>query len=329
MASGAEAVAARWLSTGKADLDSGITSQLDKLKAALEKESDVVVLFGAEITGAAVRDLVSFGARLPGRTRYMALGDFVNSRGAADMGLLPDRLPGYASVADPAARALFSKLWGAEIPATPGLDARAMLAAAAAGRLKALYVVGANPFRTFQAAPSGRPAGLDLLVVHELFLTETAQCADIVLPAACVYEKEGTVTNTAGEVQRVRRSMDPQGPRSDFDLLRILMHQLASLGLGSAPRARTADAVFEEMRQSVPGYDLPLANLLTGGAEIAAASFAASDPSYDADGLVFSSRDNLFSSGTLGRYCSKLNSCNEAKEVPWSSSPSTQSWWYR
>jgi hypothetical protein len=79
----------------------------------------------------------------------------------------------------------------------------------------------------------------------------------------------------------------------------------------------------------VPGYDLPLANLLAGGAEPAAASFAAPDPSYDSDGLVFSSRDNLFSSGTLGRYCSKLNSCNEAKEVPWSSSPNTQSWWYR
>jgi NADH-quinone oxidoreductase subunit G len=329
VASGGEALAARWLDTGKAGLDSGVVAQLDNLKTALDKESDVVVLFGAEITGAAVRDLVSFGARLPGRTRYMALGYFVNSRGAADMGLLPDRLPGYASVADAAARALFSKLWGAEIPVAPGLDARAMLDAAVPGRLKALYVVGANPFRTFESVVSSRPAGLDLLVVHELFLTETAQCADIVLPAACVYEKEGTVTNTAGEVQRVRRSLDPQGPRSDFDLLRILMHQVAGLGLGSAPRARTPDAVFEEMRQTVPGYDLPLANLLAGGAEPAAASFAAPDPSYDSDGLVFSSRDNLFSSGTLGRYCSKLNSCNEAKEVPWSSSPNTQSWWYR
>ena len=76
-----------------------------------------MVLFGADIQGAAIRDLVSLGARFGGKTRFMALGDYANSRGAADMGVLPDRLPGYAHLSDAAERARFGKLWGGEISA--------------------------------------------------------------------------------------------------------------------------------------------------------------------------------------------------------------------
>jgi NADH-quinone oxidoreductase subunit G len=205
-----------------------------------------------------------------------------------------------------------------------------MMEGAAAGKLKALYVVGANPLKTFGAEQPGRMAGLELLVVHDMFLTETAQRADVVLPAASTYEKDGTVTNTAGEVQLTHRAIDPQGPRSDFDLLRILSHQLGMLGLGSPIRLRTAEAAFDEIRQHVAGYDLSQPSLLGGGAEAATASCKAAEPSYDAPaGAVFSSHDYLFTSGTLGHYCSRLTSTNEANETPWSSSPSTQSWWYR
>ncbi len=90
-----------------------------------------MIVFGADIQGAAVRDLVQFGSRLPGKTRYMALGDYANSRGAADMGVLPDRLPGYAPISDATERARFGKLWGGEIPPAPGLNARANDGAAA------------------------------------------------------------------------------------------------------------------------------------------------------------------------------------------------------
>ena len=128
--------------------------------------------------------------------------------------------------------------------------------AAAAGKLKALYVVGANPLKTFGVAQPDRLAGLELLVVQDMFLTETAQRADVVLPAASTYEKDGTLTNTAGEVQLTHRAIDPQGPRSDFDLLRILSHQLGMLGLGSPIRLRTPEAAFDEIRQHVAGYDL-------------------------------------------------------------------------
>src|SRR5487761_764056 len=330
VAAGTEGRAASWLATGSGNLDSKITDELAKLKDALAKEKDVVVLFGASVRGAALRDLVKFGAGLSGQTRYMALGDYSNSRGAADMGIFPDRLPGYSPLADAGERSRWGKLWGQEIPAKPGMNARQMMQAALDGKLKALYVVGANPIKTFGVTAPDKIAGLDLLVVQDMFMTETARRADVILPAASTYEKDGTLTNTAGEIQTVRRSVDAQGPRSDFDLLRILIHQLAQLGLGTAMKHRTPEAVLEEIRQNVRGYDVSVAGLLAGGIEQVTPAPTAADGSYDvAADLIFSSQDDLFTSGTLGRYCSKLNSTKESKERPWSSSPTTQSWWYR
>jgi len=325
-----EAHALHWMATEQGQFDANATQKLVELKAALEAESDVVVMFGASIQGATIRDLVSLSARFGGKTKFMALGDYANSRGAADMGLLPDRLPGYAPLSDSAERARYAKLWGGDISDTPGLSAREMMEAAVAGKLKVLYVVGANPAKTFKLSESGRIAGFELLVVQDMFLTETAKHADVVLPGASTYEKEGTMTSTAGEVQMTHRAIDPQGPRSDFDLLRILSHQLGMLGLGTAIRLRTPEAAFAEIRQHVPGYDLSFANLLAGGAEIARASCRVPESSYNPPaGAIFSSEDYLFTSGTLGDYCSKLISTNEAKEKPWGSSPSTQSWWHR
>ncbi len=182
------------------------------------------------------------------------------------MGLLPDRLPGYAHVDDSAAREGFERLWGGVIPSKPGLTAPAMVDAAQNGKLKALYVMGANPLAHFGTLGFGR-GKLDLLIVHEMFLTETAKLADIVFPAASAYEKEGSVTNTSGEIQLLHKAAEVMGPRTDFDLLRILSHQLERLGLGKAFHYKTPAAVFEEIRKAVPGYDVQAAGLLTGGAE--------------------------------------------------------------
>jgi NADH-quinone oxidoreductase subunit G len=327
---GAEADAVRWLTKGEGQFDANVSEALGKLKASIEQETDVLIIFGASIHGGAIFDLVAFGSRLQGKTRYLPLGDYANSRGAAEMGVLPDWLPGYAPLSDSSERSRFGKLWGGEIPAAPGMNAREIMEAASAGKLKALYVVGANPVKTFHVSGPDRIAGLDLLIVQDMFLTETAQRADVVLPAASTYEKDGTMTNTAGEVQMTHRAVDAQGPRSDFDLLRILTHQLAMLGLGSPVRLRTPEAAFDEIRQHVAGYGLSVAHLLAGRAEPSHAACKTVDTSHDVPAdLVFSSHDFLFSSGTLGRYCSKLNSTNEAKDTPWISSPSTQSWWYR
>ena len=309
---GAEAAAVGALA-GKGAAPAGAAQALAEIKKAVEAESDVAILFGAGVGGGAIADLVGWGSKLAGGARFMPLGDYANSRGAADMGLLPDCLPGYARVHEPADRHRYSELWGAAIPDRPGLSAKQMLDAAAAGKLKALYVVGANPFRTFGIA--ARPAGLELLIVHELFLTETSREADIILPAACAYEKSGTVTNTAGEVQLLRKAADPPGVRSDFDILRILAHQLEKKGLGTAPPARNPEAAFEEIRRNVPGYNVDIATLLTGGAALAAAAAARNGhkPFDVPAGAIRSAKDGLFSSGTLGRFCMMIESLAEAR----------------
>ena len=126
------------------------------------------------------------------------------------------------------------------------------------------------------------------------------------------------------------RSIDPQGPRSDFDLIRILSHQLGMLGVGAPIHLRTAEAAFDEIRQNVTGYDLPRFQPARRRRAAIHRNVQSVEPSYDVPvGNIFSSNDFLFTSGTLGRYCSKLTSTKEAKDKPWISSPSIQSWWYR
>ncbi|HEV1993741.1 MAG TPA: molybdopterin-dependent oxidoreductase, partial [Candidatus Acidoferrum sp.] len=317
VAEGQEAGALRWLAHEEGQLSPTLVEQLVQLKAGLEAESDVAVVFGAEVSGAAIAQLVAFGSKLPGKTRYMALGDYANSRGAADMGVLPDRLPGYAYVDNAGAREALEKLWCSVIPSKAGQTAPQMVEAAQAGKLKALYVVGANPLAHFGTLGFGR-GKLELLIVHEMFLTETAKVADIVFPAASAYEKEGTVTNTSGEVQMLHKGAEVMGPRSDFDLLRILSHQLEKLGLGKAFHYKTPAAVFEEIRKAVIGYDVQAAGLLTGGAEPTRVQFARNGHApYDVPvGLIRSAKDTLFTSGTLGRFCTMMESLPEAKTEP-------------
>jgi predicted molibdopterin-dependent oxidoreductase YjgC len=218
------------------------------------------------------------------------------------------------SVTDADARRKFGALWGATLPEKPGMDARGMLAAATKGQLKALYVVGANPIKTFGISAKDRLGKLDLLIVQDLFLTETAQLADIVLPAAAGYEKNGTMTNTAGEVQLVRKGGDTMGTRSDFDILRILSFQLAQHGVGKAIALRNTEATFEEIRQSVAGYNLQMATLLLGEAErTSPVSTTNGNAKFDVPaGAIFSSQDNLFTSGSLSPYLTMVRSLPEA-----------------
>ena len=311
---GQEAAAVRWLATGEGSLASGVSEKLSALKSALETEPEVAIVFGSELTGAAIHDLVAFGSRLPGKVRYMALGDYANSRGAADMGLLPDRLPGYAYLDNKAAAETLTKHWGAPVPTKPGLTAPQMIEAAQSGKLKALYVVGANPFAHFTKSGAGR-GSLGFLVVHEMFLTETAQLADVVFPAASAYEKDGSVTNTSGEIQLLHKAAEVMGARSDFDLLRILSHQFEKLGLGKAFHFKTPAAVFEEIRKTVPGYNVHPAGLLTGGAEPVKLQFSRNGHApYDVPvELIRPANDNLFTSGTLGRFCTMMQSLPEAE----------------
>jgi len=314
VAPGQEAAVLRWMAHEEGQLGHELVEQLVALKAALEQEPEVAIVFGAEISGAAIALLTAFGSKLPGQVRYMALADYANSRGAADMGVLPDRLPGYAYVDNAGAREAFEKLWGGVIPSQAGMTAPQMVEAAQSGKLKALYVMGANPLAHFGTLGFGR-GKLDLLIVHEMFLTETANQADIVFPAASAYEKDGTVTNTAGEIQLLHKAAEIMGPRTDFDLLRILSHQLAKLGIGKAFHYKTPAAVFEEIRKAVPSYNVQAAGLLTGGAEPSRVQFSRNGHgAYDVPaGLIRSAQDTLFTSGTLGRFCTMMESLPEAE----------------
>jgi NADH-quinone oxidoreductase subunit G len=196
------------------------------------------------------------------------------------MGLTPELLPGF----QPSGKI--------------GLRLDQMLTA----DLSVLWVVGANPLDG-----AARKAGF--LVVQDLFLTETARQADVVLPAACAYEKNGTVTSGTGEVQRLRRAINTMGAKPDLEIMGFLAREM---GVAAALGPWTPDAVFEEIRQNVRGYDLALPALATGGAVQTMpvnGRVAVSGP----PGSVRSRRNGLFRSGTLGRYSKVLNSVLESR----------------
>ncbi len=154
------------------------------LREKLRGEQNLVVIFGSELRGADIASLVKFGSAISG-AKFICLADYANSRGAADMGLYPDLLPGYHPTSG---NTEFHREWG-EISQSAGLDLPSMVDAAKAGKLKALYVVGSNPVGRLQIDPFA--FSKSFVVVQDMFLTETAVMADVVLPAANAYEKSG------------------------------------------------------------------------------------------------------------------------------------------
>ncbi len=152
-----------------------------------------------------------------------------NVQGACDMGALPNVYPGYQAVADEEVRRKFEAAWGVPLPASAGLTLVEMINAAADGRLKALYIMGENPMLSDPDITHVEEAlrRLDLLVVQDIFLSETAQLADVVLPAAAFAEKDGCFTNTERRVQRVRKALAPPGQaRDDWRIICDLSQRL-------------------------------------------------------------------------------------------------------
>jgi predicted molibdopterin-dependent oxidoreductase YjgC len=153
-----------------------------------------------------------------------------NVQGGGDMGALPDRLPGFQHVENDDLRARFDAAWGVPVPPKRGWHLSGMFEAMERGELTALYVVGENPMQSEadRARTERLLRGLDHLVVQDIFLTKTAEIADVVLPSAVgAVETEGTVTNSERRVQRVRKALEPPGEARDdlaivFDLARHL-----------------------------------------------------------------------------------------------------------
>ncbi len=136
-----------------------------------------------------------------------------NVQGACDMGALPNVYPGYQKVADDEVRAKFEKAWGCSLSPTPGLTHVELFDAAYRGEIKAMYIVGENPILSEANATHVAEAieKLEFLVVQDIFLSETAALADVVLPAGSFAEKDGCFTNTERRVQRVRKAIEPVG----------------------------------------------------------------------------------------------------------------------
>ncbi len=140
-----------------------------------------------------------------------------NVQGASDMGCAPTVFPGYQPCSDDTARAKFEEIWGTSLSGTPGIVATEMPDAILDGRLAGMWIMGENPIISDPNIEHARKAfeHLECLVVQDIFLTETAELADVVLPAASFAEKDGTFTNTERKVQMVRRAVPPPGQALD------------------------------------------------------------------------------------------------------------------
>ena len=174
-----------------------------------------------------------------------------NVQGACDMGGLPNVLTGYQPVADPAVREKFAASWKAPVPEKPGMTITDMIPAMLEGRLKGLYVIGENPKLSDPDWNHLHHAlkQLDFLVVQELFLSETAQAADVVLAAASVAEKEGTVTNTERRCMRLHQAIAPIG--NTLPDWRIISRLAAAMGYPMG--YENPEAIFDEMAALTPG----------------------------------------------------------------------------
>jgi formate dehydrogenase major subunit len=223
------------------------------------------------------------------------------------MGLAPDMLPGYVPVGDPTARAPFAKQWGVALDAAPGLTAPEILAAAAAGRIKALWIVGDEWLRSApdRALAEQALARAELVVVNELFPTATAARAHVVFAAASFAEKEGVRVNCERRLQRMARALAPRrGTRSDGDVF-----QAVARALGADWGYRSNEDVFREIARLVPGYHglswaslLPLGPTWAGAPRVAASVRPVEDPVAAGDGgLWLLSGGTLFQQGSLGQ----------------------------
>jgi formate dehydrogenase major subunit len=175
-----------------------------------------------------------------------------NVQGACDMGCLPGDLTGYQKVANPQVIEKFEKAWGAKLSDKPGLTVTEIVGKAGKGEIKFLYIMGENPMISDPDLNHVEEAlkKTEFLIVQDIFLTETAELADVVLPAASFAEKDGTFTNTERRVQRVRKAISAPGEaKADWVILMEVMNKL-----GFAKTYQSAAAIMEEIAEVTPQY---------------------------------------------------------------------------
>jgi formate dehydrogenase alpha subunit len=240
---------------------SGVPARdLAKVARTLAGAERASIVYGNGITqqsngAGAVRAIANL-AMLTGnagrRGGIFALQQENNALGACDMGTLPAFLPGYQSIEDAQARKKFEGRWQCSLPAGAGLTSLEMMAAAAAGTVRGIFIMGENPAASFPrpSAVKTALAGLDFLVVADMFMTETAGLASVVLPAASFAEKTGTFTNFAGMVQRVNRAIGPVGESIPDG--EIIMRLAAMMDSGFPYKSQ--EEILYEIEEMVPFY---------------------------------------------------------------------------
>ena len=175
-----------------------------------------------------------------------------NVQGACDMGALPNVLPGYQQVANPEARQKFESAWNCTIKDKPGLPVTEMTEAASQGEIRAMFVVGENPIMSEPYTVQTRRAlqQLEFLVVQDIFPTETAVLADVILPAAAFAEKDGTYTSTERRVQRLHKAVEPPGEaKPDWEIISLLASKM-----GYPFDYQSTAEINEEMTSLTPIY---------------------------------------------------------------------------
>jgi len=179
-----------------------------------------------------------------------------NGQGACDMGTIPFFLPGYQSVSDAKVRKKFEECWKVSLPTDPGLTAVEIMEQAKEGKIKGMYITGENPILSFPNSnlAADALASLDFLVVQDMFLTETARLAKVVLPAASFAEKEGTFTNFEGRLGKVHKAIEPLGDSlPDWEIILRLAEKMSHPLPFTSP-----NEVMDEVKKLVPlheGYD--------------------------------------------------------------------------
>ncbi len=176
-----------------------------------------------------------------------------NVQGACDLGALPNVFTGYQQVAAEDVRQKFEEAWGNTLPSEPGMVLTEMFNAMHDGRIKAAYLMGENPMLSDPDATHIEEAikHLEFFVVQDIFLTETAQLADVVLPAASFAEKDGTFSNTERRVQRVRKAFEPVGDsKPDWEITCEIAKRMEAKGFDFD----SAEAVFKEITKLTPSY---------------------------------------------------------------------------
>ena len=175
-----------------------------------------------------------------------------NVQGACDMGGLPNVFPAYQQVANEDIRKKFEAAWGATLSPKPGLTLMEIMAAAGSGKIKGLYIMGENPLLSDPDLHHVKKElqKLDLMIVQDIFLTETAQIADVVLPVNAFAEKDGTFSNTERRVQRVRKAIEPPGEaKTDWEVICGISNKM-----GYPMPYTSAKEIFEEVRTFTPSY---------------------------------------------------------------------------